>query len=176
MEEYFTQIVDVNFTAAMEDRLDDVEVKGTEWKSVIREFYGPFREELDKAEADIEKVTVEDQPTGETCEICGRPMVLKAGRFGEFIACSGYPECKNTRPIVKTIGVKCPKCGKDILEKRSRRGKIFYGCSGYPDCDQSYWYKPVNKECPQCGSLLVERNFRGRVKLCCSDPECGYRE
>ncbi|MCI7326700.1 MAG: topoisomerase DNA-binding C4 zinc finger domain-containing protein, partial [Clostridiales bacterium] len=98
------------------------------------------------------------------------------GRYGDFIACSGYPECRNTRPIVKTIGVKCPRCGKDIVEKRSRRGKIFYGCSGYPECDQSYWNKPVNKQCPKCGSLLVEKVSKGEKKLECSNKECDYKE
>jgi DNA topoisomerase-1 len=175
MEEYFKEIVDVNFTAGMEDRLDDVEAKGLEWKKVIRDFYGPFKKELDVADEAIEKVVVEDKPTGELCEICGRPMVIKSGRFGDFIACSGYPECKNTKPIVKTIGVKCPKCGKDILEKRSRRGKIFYGCSGYPQCDQSFWYKPINRKCPKCGSLLMEKKTK-TSELACSNPECGYKE
>ena len=176
MEKYFTEIVDVNFTAGMEDKLDDVEARGTDWKSVIRDFYGPFEKELEKADADIEKVVVEDKPTGEVCELCGRPMVIKAGRYGEFIACSGYPECKNTKPIVKNIGVKCPKCGKEIVEKRSRRGKIFYGCSGYPECDMSFWNKPVNKKCPRCGSLLVEKNTRTGKYLACSNAECNYRE
>ncbi len=176
MEKYFTEIVDVSFTAGMEDKLDDVEARGTDWKSVIRDFYGPFEKELEKADADIEKVVVEDKPTGEVCELCGRPMVIKAGRYGEFIACSGYPECKNTKPIVKNIGVKCPKCGKEIVEKRSRRGKIFYGCSGYPECDMSFWNKPVNKKCPRCGSLLVEKNTRTGKYLACSNAECNYRE
>ena len=176
MSEYFKEIVDVGFTAAMEDRLDDVEAKGIEWKSVIRDFYGPFEKELEAADAAIEKVVVEDKPTGEVCELCGKPMVIKAGRFGEFIACSGYPECRNTKPIVKSTGVKCPRCGKEILEKRSKRGKIFYGCSGYPECDQSYWYKPVDKKCPECGSLLVERSIRGSKQLWCSNQECKYKE
>lgn len=175
MEDYFKEIVDVNFTADMEDKLDDVEAKGIEWKSIIRDFYGPFKKELDIADKAIEKIVVEDKPTGEICELCGRPMVIKTGRFGEFIACSGYPECKNTKPIVKTIGVKCPKCGEEIVERRSRRGKIFYGCSGYPKCDQSYWYRPVNKQCPKCGSLLVEKKTK-TSELACSNPECGYKE
>lgn len=123
----------------------------------------------------IEKVVVEDRPTGEMCELCGKPLVIKTGRFGEFIACSGYPECKNTKPIVKTVGVKCPKCGKGIVERHSRRGRVFYGCSGYPDCDQSYWYKPVDKKCPKCGSLLLEKKTK-TSQLACSNPECGYKE
>ncbi|WP_303857134.1 type I DNA topoisomerase [Aminicella lysinilytica] len=175
MEEYFKEIVDVNFTADMEDKLDDVEAKGLEWKSIIRDFYGPFKKELEVADNAIEKVVVEDRPTGEMCELCGKPLVIKTGRFGEFIACSGYPECKNTKPIVKTVGVKCPKCGKDIVERHSRRGRVFYGCSGYPDCDQSYWYKPVDKKCPKCGSLLLEKKTK-TSQLACSNPECGYKE
>lgn len=175
MEEYFKEIVDVGFTAEMEDKLDNVEVESLEWKTVIRDFYGPFSKELEAADAAIEKVVIEDEPTGETCEFCGKPMVLKMGRFGEFIACSGYPECKNTKPIVKSIDVKCPKCGKDIVARKSKRGKLFYGCSGYPDCDQSYWYKPVNKACPKCGSLLVEKKTKASA-LACSNAECDYKE
>ena len=175
MEEYFREIVDVNFTAGMEDRLDDVEMAKTEWKKVIRDFYGPFEKELKIADEAIEKVVIEDQPTGETCELCGKPMVLKMGRFGEFAACSGYPECKNTKPIVKTIGVTCPNCGKDIVARKSKRGKLFYGCSGYPDCSQSYWDKPVSKPCPKCGALLVEKKSK-TGKLACSNSECDYKE
>ena len=173
MEKYFTDIVDSGFTAEMEDRLDEVELGKRQWKNVIRDFYGPFEKELEAADKAIEKVTIEDQPTGEICELCGRPMVLKTGRFGDFIACSGYPECKNTKPVVKKIDVKCPKCGRDIVVRKSRRGKIFYGCSGYPECDQSYWYKPVNEKCPKCGSLLVEKKGR-KGGLSCSNPECDY--
>ena len=173
MEKYFTDIVDSGFTAEMEDQLDEVELGKRQWKNVIRDFYGPFEKELEAADKAIEKVTIEDQPTGETCELCGRPMVLKTGRFGDFIACSGYPECKNTKPVVKKIDVKCPKCGRDIVVRKSRRGKIFYGCSGYPECDQSYWYKPVNEKCPKCGSLLVEKKGK-KGGLSCSNPECDY--
>lgn len=175
MEEYFREIVDVNFTADMEDKLDDVEIEKLEWKTVIRDFYGPFAKELAAADEAIEKVEIEDQPTGETCELCGKPMVLKMGRFGEFIACSGYPECKNTKPIVKSTGVSCPKCGKDIVARKSKRGKLFYGCSGYPDCDQSFWYKPVNKKCPKCESLLVEKKTK-TTSLACSNAECDYKK
>lgn len=176
MEEYFKEIVDVRFTASMEDRLDEVETTGHEWKQIIRDFYGPFRKDLEKADAAIEKVIVEDKPTGEVCELCGKPMVFKAGRYGDFIACSGYPECRNTKPILKAIGVKCPKCGKDVIEKKSKRGKIFYGCSGYPECDMSYWNKPVNKACPKCGSLLTEKITKGEKGLVCSNQECDYKE
>ena len=176
LEEYFKDIVDAGFTASMEDKLDGVEAEGAEWKNIIREFYDPFRKDLEKADAAIKKVRIEDKPTGEMCELCGKPMVIKAGRYGDFIACSGYPECKNTKPIVKTIGVKCPKCGKDIVKKKSKRGRVFYGCSGYPNCDMSYWYKPVNKTCPVCGALLVEKKTKDGKHLVCSESECGYKE
>ena len=145
MEEYFKDIVDAGFTANMENRLDDVEVGSQKWKNLISEFYGPFKKELDVADSAIEKIVVEDVPTGELCELCGKPMVIKAGRFGDFIACSGYPECKNTKPIIKTIGVKCPNCGKDIVARKSKRGRLFYGCSGYPDCKTVFWNKPTDK-------------------------------
>ena len=175
MNEYFSDIVNVKFTAGMEDKLDDVESKGIEWKDVIKDFYGPFEKELKDADEAIEKVQVEDRPTGEVCEICGRPMVYKVGPFGEFMACSGYPECKNTKPIVKSTGVMCPECGKEIVERRSRKGKIFYGCSGFPKCKVSFWYRPVDKKCPKCGSLLVEKKGRG-TSLACSSEDCDYRE
>ncbi len=177
IEGHFKEIVDVNFTSRMEEDLDRIEISDVEWKQVIRDFYGDFEKELSKAYEDIEKVKPEDRPTDEICEKCGRPMVIKTGRYGEFLACSGYPECTNTRKIVRSLGVKCPKCGRDIVERRSKkRGKIFYGCSGYPDCDQVYWYKPVNRQCPDCGSLLVERRSKAGNYLACSNEGCGYKE
>lgn len=175
MEEYFKEIVDANFTAAMEDQLDDVEVKDLEWKSVISKFYETLKVELEIADNAIEKVEIEDQPTGELCELCGNPMVIKMGRFGEFAACKGYPECKNTKPIIKTIGVKCPECGKDLVARKSKKGKLFYGCSGYPECTQSYWYKPIDRKCPECGSLLLEKKTK-TSKYACSKAECSYKE
>ncbi len=175
MEEYFKDIVDAGFTANMENSLDDVEVGGQKWKDLISEFYGPFKKELDIADKAIEKIVVEDIPTDEICEICGRPMVIKAGRFGDFIACSGYPECKNTKPIVKTIGVKCPNCGKDIVARRSKRGRLFYGCSGYPECKTVFWNKPTNKKCPECNSILLEKKTKNK-NFVCSNEKCGYTE
>ena len=117
MEEYFSEIVDVNFTAGMEEKLDDVEIKDVEWKQIIRDFYVNFEKELTYADEKIEKVEFEDEPTGELCEKCGKPIVIKHGRFGDFIACSGYPDCKNTKPIIKSTGVDCPNCGKDIIRR-----------------------------------------------------------
>lgn len=175
MEEYFKDIVDAGFTANMENRLDDVEVGSQKWKDLISEFYGPFKKELDVADSAIEKIVVEDVPTGELCELCGKPMVIKAGRFGDFIACSGYPECKNTKPIIKTIGVKCPNCGKDIVARKSKRGRIFYGCSGYPDCKTVFWNKPTDKRCPKCNSILLEKKTKNK-NFVCSNEKCGYTE
>ena len=176
MEDYFRDIVDVNFTADMEDKLDDVEIKDIEWKQLIRDFYSGFEKELKYADENIEKIEIEDEPTDEICEKCGKPMVIKHGRFGKFMACSGYPDCKFTKPIVKGTGVACPKCGKEIVERQGRKGRTFYGCSGYPDCTQIYWYRPVEKKCPECGDLLVERSGKSGNWLQCGNKDCNYKE
>ena len=175
MEEYFKEIVDTGFTAEMEDKLDDVETKNLNWKQVVRDFYGPFEKELEVADKAIEKVELPEQITDEVCELCGRPMAIKSGRFGEFLACTGYPECKNTKPIVKATGVKCPDCGGDIVARRGRSGKIFYGCNNYPTCTRAYWYKPTDRKCPQCGELLLEKHTK-TTKYACSNDKCGYKE
>ena len=175
MEQYFKEIVDAGFTADMEDKLDDIEAKDLNWKQVVRDFYGPLKEELAVADKAIEKVQLEDRLSGDTCELCGKPMAIKTGRFGEFLACTGYPECKNTKAIVKTINVKCPDCGGDIVAKRGRSGKVFYGCSNYPECNRAFWYKPVDRKCPQCGELLLEKHTKN-TKYVCSNDKCGYRE
>ena len=170
MEEYFKEIVDTGFTAEMEDKLDDVETKNLNWKQVVRDFYGPFEKELEVADKAIEKVELPEQITDEVCELCGRPMAIKSGRFGEFLACTGYPECKNTKPIVKATGVKCPDCGGDIVARRGRSG-----CSNYPTCTRAYWYKPTDRKCPQCGELLLEKHTK-TTKYACSNDKCGYKE
>ncbi len=175
LSEYFKEIVDTGFTAKMEEKLDDVETKGIRWKSIIEDFYVGFAEELERAQKEIDRMEQEVIITDEICEKCGKPMAIKHGRFGEFLACTGYPECDNTRTIVTKVGVKCPLCGKDIIEKRSRKGRVFYGCSGYPDCKNVYWNKPVDKKCPECGSLLVMKKTKGH-ELACSNKECGYKE
>ena len=175
MEEHFKEIVDVNFTADMEDKLDAIEMNEMAWKSVVGDFYGPFSKELAEADKKIEKVKIEDQETGELCELCGKPMVIKTGRFGDFIACSGYPECKNTKTIIQKVGVECPSCGSDLVARRSKKGRLFYGCSGYPDCKMVFWNKPVNKKCPKCGHLLTEKGGK-KKQLVCSNSECGYTE
>ena len=176
LKEYFKDILDIDFTANMEDQLDDVEMGSTQWKDVIRNFYKGFEKELEVANKEIEKIEQKVILTDEVCEKCGKPMALKNGRFGEFLACTGYPECKNTKAIVKKIDVKCPKCGiGDIVARKSRRGKIFYGCSQYPECDQVFWYKPTNKKCPLCGSLLLQQKLKNST-LSCSNNECKYKE
>ncbi len=175
LTEYFKEIVDVAFTANMEDKLDEVGLTIDDWKQILRDFYVNFEKELKIADESIEKID-SDEITDIKCDKCGKFMVKKHGRFGEFLACSGYPECKNTKPIVKEIGVKCPKCGREIVEKRSKRGRIFYGCSGYPQCDNSYWNKPVNRECPKCGALLTEKKTKTFKGLVCSNSECDYKE
>ena len=173
MEVYFPEVVDVEFTSKMEENLDKVAEGEVGWKKVIGDYYnGSLKSEIDKARTTMEKVKPKVELTEEICPQCGKPLALKHGRFGDFLACSGFPGCRYTKSIITSTGVKCPKCGSDIVLKRSRKGKSFYGCSGYPACDQVYWYKPVQKECPKCGSLLVER---GR-SLVCSNPDCDHRE
>lgn len=175
MTKYFKEIVDVGFTAQMEDNLDDIEIKGVNWKGVVGDFYGTLKEELDVADREIEKVKFEVELTGETCELCGKPMAVKHGRFGSFAACTGYPECRNTKPLVQTIDVKCPECGKDMVVRRSKKGRVFYGCSSYPDCNKSYWNKPINRKCPKCGELLVEKKGK-ETNYACGNSECDYKE
>ena len=173
MEPYFRELVDVNFTANMETQLDKVEEGDLQWQSVVGDYYHNYlKDELAKAREEVERVVTAPEFIGENCPECGKPLVKKNGKFGSFIACSGYPECRYTRNIIVGTGVACPKCGKEIIQKRSRKGKTFYGCSGYPGCDQVFWYKPVDKKCPKCGSLLLER---GR-KLVCSSEDCHYSE
>jgi len=142
----------------MEENLDRIAEGEIAWVPVINEFYGPFSEQLAQAEQQIEKVKVEDQPTGEMCEKCGHPLVIKRGRFGKFIACSNYPACRNTKPLLEPIGVSCPKCSNDLVTRRTRKGRIFYGCSTYPTCDFSSWKRPLPQPCPKCGGMLVEKN------------------
>ena len=175
MEEYFKEIVDAGFTSDMEDKIDDIETKNTDWKEIISEFYKLLDAELMIADEKIEKIEIKDVLTDEICELCGKQMAIKHGRFGEFLACSGYPDCKNTKPIVNKIDVKCTACGKDIVARKGKKGKLFYGCSGYPDCNKIYWYKPVNTVCPKCGELLVEKKSK-TVNLACSNKECDYKE
>lgn len=175
MEKYFKEIVDVGFTAELEDRLDDIEIENLDWKNIVSDFYMILKDELEIADKEIEKVKLEDELTGEMCELCGKPMAKKSGRFGDFIACTGYPECKNTKPIITKVDAKCPKCGSDIVARKGKNGRMFYGCSGYPECNQVYWSKPTDKKCPECGSILIEKKTK-TSSLACSNNECGYKE
>lgn len=173
METYFREIVDTGFTASMESDLDNVESGSAEWENVVGSYYNSYvKEQVREARDKLERVEAEVVLTDELCPQCGKRLALKQGRFGEFLACSGFPECRYSRSVVKTTGVKCPGCGGDIVVKRSRKGKVFYGCSNYPECSQVYWYMPVDKKCPKCGSLLVRRG----KQLVCSNADCGYRE
>lgn len=177
MCENFSDIVDAQFTADMENKLDRIEEENTPWKDVIRNFYGPFSETLEKAEQAIEKVKIEDEVSDEKCELCGAPMVYKMGRYGKFLACSRFPDCRGTKAILIEIGVPCPACGAPILEKTSRKGRKFYGCKNYPECDFVSWDKPVAEKCPVCGSYMTLKESRksGNWYLC-SNESCRHRE
>lgn len=177
MSEYFKQIVDVEFTADVENKLDSVEEGQAEWKKVVNEFFVPLRAAIDIAEKEIAKVTIEDKVSDIPCDKCGRMMVIKKGRFGDFLACPGYPECKNTKTMARELEVKCPKCGGKILEKRSKKGKTFYGCDNYPACDFVSWHEPTENKCPECGSLMAKRYSKAKGDyLECINAECKHKE
>ena len=174
LAEHFPSVVDLKFTADMEKRLDSVEEGATTWVSVVREFWEPFKSQIDQAEKEVGRLKTPDEPAGITCEKCGRPMVIRRGRYGKFIACSGYPECKNTKPLAEKTGAVCPRCGGDIVARHTKRGRAFYGCAKFPACDFVTWDKPVpNSKCPVCGAFLVESGGRARTHRC-ANPGCGY--
>ena len=156
--EHFPQVLNAGFTAKMEDELDDIAAGEREWVGVLNDFYGPFNERLEAAQTNMEKVEIEEELAGFTCEKCGSEMVVRFGRYGKFIACPNFPECRNTKAYLKLIGVSCPQCKGDVVEKRTKRGRIFYGCSTYPECEFSSWKKPIKTPCPTCQGLLVEEN------------------
>jgi len=175
MEEFFPEILDAEFTAHMENDLDQVEDGKEDWVKVLGAFYESFEKRLEVAEEEMKEIELQDEVSDELCEKCGRHLVYKMGRFGKFLACSGFPECRNTKPIVKDIGVTCPKCAEGkIIERRSKKGRIFYGCDQYPACDYVSWDKPTGKPCPRCESMLVEKRNRNGLKLICSS--CDYSE
>ena len=172
MTDAFPQIVDVDFTANMETLLDGVEEGNVKWKTIIENFYPDLNEAVTKAEEEIEKVEIRDELSGENCELCGRPMYIKYGPHGRFQACSGFPECRFTKPYFEKIGVECPKCGKDVVIKATRKGRRYYGCIANPECDFMVWQRPSGKSCPKCGqAMLIKGN-----KLVCMNEECGYSE
>lgn len=175
MEEFFPEILDVEFTAHMEEDLDHVEEGKEDWVKVLDHFYQSFEKRLEVAEEEMKEIEIQDEVSDEVCEKCGNPMVYKLGRFGKFLACSGFPDCRNTKPIIKNIGVTCPKCHEGhIVERRSKKGRIFFGCDRYPDCDFVSWDRPVGRDCPNCGKMLIQKNTKmGPVVQC---TECGYKE
>ncbi|NNG66121.1 type I DNA topoisomerase [Caldanaerobacter subterraneus] len=178
LKEFFSEIVDVGFTAEMEEQLDKIEEGKVEWYEVVGDFYRDFYKTLKVAEEQMEKVELEEEVevTDIKCEICGRPMVVRKGRYGKFLACSGFPECKNTKPLLEKVGVKCPKCGGEIVKRRSKKGRVYYSCENAPQCDFVLWDKPANEKCPVCGSLMVEKNTKNGIVIKCSNPECGYQK
>jgi DNA topoisomerase-1 len=172
MKEAFPSIVDVTFTANMEALLDAVEEGTVKWKTIIANFYPDLDEAVTAAEKELENVEIRDEESGEMCEECGKPLLIKYGPHGKFQACSGFPDCHFTKPYFEKIGVTCPKCGKDIVVKATRKGRRYYGCIDNPDCDFMVWQRPSGKLCPKCGkALLIKGN-----KLTCMDQECGYTE
>ena len=172
MKQAFPSIVDVRFTAMMEGLLDCVEEGTVQWKTVVRNFYPDLKRDVDAAEKELEKVEIQDEVTDEICDVCGRNMVIKYGPHGRFLACPGFPECRNTKPYYEKIGVACPKCGKDVVLKKTQKGRKYYGCIDNPECDFMSWQKPSAKKCPVCGSYMVEKGN----KIVCSETTCGYVE
>ena len=176
MKEHFTDIVDIAFTAGMEEQLDEVEEGKRGWRDVLRDFYGPFEKTLEKAEAEIEKVEIKDEVSDVVCDKCGAMMVYKFGRFGRFLACPNFPECRNTKAIQVEIAAPCPVCGGKLLEKTSRKGRKFYGCERYPDCDFVSWEMPVEQKCPKCGGYMVlKRGRKGESYYLCANENCRER-
>ena len=174
--ENFDDLVDKKFTAQMENELDEIAAGKKMWKELVRSFYKDLNEDLDQAYENIEKVEIADPVTDVICDKCGRNMVIKMGRYGKFLACPGFPECRNTKPLVEKIGVKCPKCEDgEIVVKRSKKGRKFYGCDNYPKCDFVSWNKPIDEKCPKCGNILTEMNSKGKKIIKCSNNTCDYR-
>jgi len=173
--EHFPSIFDIGFTSRLEDELDEIATGDRAWVPTLQEFYGPFTTTLKSAEQTMERVRVKDEPTDEVCEKCGQPMVIKLGRFGKFMACSGFPECRNSRPLLTKIGLECPQCHQgEIVERRSKKGRTFFGCERYPECDFASWNKPVEQKCPVCGAFMVEVGRSGQLK--CSSGRHGEQE
>lgn len=174
MKQGFSDIVDVEFTANMEQELDDVEAGDTSYVNILSEFYPPFKKSLDMAQESIKKIEIKDKVSDVICDKCGRNMVYKVSKFGKFLACPGYPECKNTMAIRVATGAKCPKCGNEILVKQSKRGRTYYGCEKWPKCDFMLWDEPIKDEkCPECGGMLLKKSGRG-AKIYCYNEKCNY--
>lgn len=178
LKKYFPEIIDIEFTANLENKLDAIEVGQSDWKEVLGRFFAPFNEELKFADQEIGQIEVADEVSDEVCEKCGRHLVIKQGRFGKFLACPGFPDCRNTKPLLQKTGIRCTKCGEGtIVARRTKKGRKFFGCSNYPRCDFVSWDEPVNKICPQCQQLLVlKKNQKEGAKYVCSGENCKYTE
>lgn len=175
MEEFFPEIIDVKFTVKMEGDLDSIEEGNREWIEIIDRFYQGFDERLQIAEKEMEKIEIKDEPAGEDCEKCGHEMVYKMGRYGKFLACSNFPDCRNTKAILKEIGVKCPNCKTgNIVERKTKKRRIFYGCDQYPKCEYISWDKPAGRNCPKCDTMLIEKKSKSKTQVQC--PSCDYKE
>lgn len=175
LKEYFSDIINTEFTANLEENLDKIEEGNLFWKDVLREFYAPFNKDLQSAELAISKIEVTEEVSDEVCEKCGRNFVVKFGRYGKFLACPGFPECRNTKPLLEEIGLTCPICKKgQVVIRRSKKGRKFFGCSNYPECEFISWDKPTDEKCPHCGSVIVERENRQGIRRLCSNKECSY--
>lgn len=173
LKKYFYNIIDVEFTAEMEQKLDDVEEGDVDWVHILEDFYLPFQESLEVADQEIEQIQLEDEVTDEICELCGRNMVVKMGRYGKFLACPGFPECRNAKPLLEPTGVACPNCQGELVLRRSKKGRKFFGCSNYPECNFVVWDRPTNQKCPQCNSMMVlKENKKGKLYQC-TNKECG---
>jgi DNA topoisomerase-1 len=177
LTDYFPDVTDLEFTAGLEKRLDEIEKGNEDWKKILRDFYEPFYQRLENARENMESVQIVEE-TDEVCEKCGSPMVVKYGRYGKFLACSSYPECKNTKPYLIKTGVDCPECEDgEVIERTSKKGRTFYGCSNYPDCNFMTWNKPIEKACPDCGGVMVEKTTKAKGKhYKCINKECGHTE
>jgi len=173
--EFFPEILNVEFTANMEQDLDNIEAGKVNWVKIIDQFYKVFEQSLAKAEKEMQSVEIKDEPAGEDCEQCGSPMVFKMGRYGKFMACSNFPDCRNTKAIVKEIGVKCPNCKEgNIIERKSKKRRIFYGCDHFPACEFISWDKPIARPCPKCEGMLVEKKLKKGIQVQC--VSCDYKE
>ncbi len=176
LKNHFHDIIDVQFTAGLEERLDKIEEGEQDWVQLLDNFYQPFSRTLEKAEEEIGHVKVPDEVTDEICEQCGRNMVIKMGRYGKFLACPGFPECRNTKPLLEPAGVNCPRCAGELVARRSKKGRKFFGCSRFPECDFVIWDQPSKIKCPNCGGLMVEKKKSGKNSyLLCQNAECGYK-
>ncbi len=175
IEKCFPDILNVDFTAQLEEHLDEIEDGKQRWVKVVDSFYQPFSKEVAAADDKMAKVRIKDEPAGLNCDICGAPLVIKLGRYGKFYACSRFPDCRNTKPITKEIGVTCPICKKgEVIERKSKKNRIFYGCARYPDCEFVSWDKPVGRDCPKCNHFLIEKKTKKGKQVKCSN--CDYEE